>query len=146
MPSGCVRHAGNGAAHSIYMLLVVGEADTNDQDTRATVRAVVLALELVIATAIATWALVEIWWLAYPSGVGTVCPLIYPAPPGCSPQARFTSAFVSAVVISLSYSTVMFLLLTVARHRVVGAVWALGGLAIVGVLASQFVNWGGVPG
>jgi hypothetical protein len=124
----------------------VGESDANDQGTGRTVRAVVLAIELVVATAIAAWALVDIWRLAYPSGDETVCMLIYPAPPGCRPQARFTSAFVSAVVISLSYSAVMFLLLTVGRRRVFVGVWALGGLAILGVLASQFVTWGGIPG
>jgi hypothetical protein len=124
----------------------VGEPDANEQRTGSTLRAVVLAIELVIATAIATWVLVDIWRLAYPSGAGTPCPLIYPGPPGCWPQARFTPAFVSAVVISLSYSAVMFLLLMVARHRVFVAVWALGGLAILSVLASQFVTWGGTLG
>lgn len=70
----------------------------------------------------------------------------YPAPPGCWPQARFTPAFVSAVVVSLGYSAVTFLLLTVGRRRLFVAVWVLGGLAILGVLASQFVTWGGMPG
>lgn len=89
----------------------------------------VLAAELVVAAAIVVWALLDIWALAYPPGVGTACPLIYPAPPGCGPEARYTPAFVSAVVLS-----------------VVAAVWALCGLAILGVLAVQFVTWGGVRG
>jgi hypothetical protein len=123
----------------------VGESDAKSQVTGGAFGVVVLVVELVAATAIATWALVDIWQLAYPVDAGTACPLVYPAPPGCWPQARFTPAFVSAVIISLGYSAVMFLLLTVARHRVVAAVFALGGLAVVGVLASQFVTWGGVP-
>jgi hypothetical protein len=124
----------------------VEEADENGQDTRGILHAVVLALELVVAAVIAAWALVEIWVLAHPSGEGTVCPLVYPAPPGCAPGVRFTPAFVSAVVISLAYSAVTFLLLTIGRRRAFVAVWALGGLAILGVLADQFVTWGGVPG
>lgn len=79
----------------------MGDAHPNGQDTRGTLRAVVLAFELVAAAAIAAWALVNVWTLAHPSGDGTVCPLIYPAPPGCSPQDRFTPAFVSAVVVSV---------------------------------------------
>ncbi|WP_454857642.1 hypothetical protein [Promicromonospora soli] len=124
----------------------MGEPDANGEGTGGTLRAVVLAIGLVIAAAIAAWTLVNIWRLAHPSGVGTVCPLIYPPPPGCWPQGRFTPAFVSAVVVSLGYSAVTFLLLTVGRRRVFVAVWALGGLAILGILASQFVTWGGMPG
>lgn len=106
----------------------------------------VLAAELVVAAAIVVWALLDIWALAYPPGVGTACPLTYPAPPGCGPEARYTPAFVSAVVLSVGYSAVTFLLLTVGRRSVVAAVWALCGLAILGVLAVQFVTWGGVRG
>lgn len=124
---------------------VVGESDAKSQVTGDAFGVVVLVVELAAATAIAAWALVSIWQLAYPADAGTACALIYPAPPGCWPQARFTPAFVSAVVISLGYSAVMFLLLTFARRRVVGAIFTLGGLAVLGVLATQFVTWGGVP-
>lgn len=105
-----------------------------------------LALELVAAAVIAAWALVNVWSLAYPAEPGTMCALIYPAPPGCSPQLRFTPAFVSAVVISLAYSAVTILLLTVGRHRAMAAVWGLGGLGLLGVLADQLVTWGAVGG
>lgn len=123
----------------------MGDADANVQD-RATLRTVVLALELVAAAVITGWALVNVWTLAHPPAPGTVCMLTYPGPPGCSPELRFTAAFVSAVVISLSYSAVTFVLLTVGRHRGLAAAWGLGGLLLLGVLADQFVTWGGPPG
>ncbi|MGI5187088.1 hypothetical protein ACQEVI_02960 [Promicromonospora sp. CA-289599] len=123
----------------------MGDADTHDHDTAGTLRAVVLAIELVAAAGIATWALVNIWTLAYPPEPGTVCALVYPPPPGCSPQARFTPAFISAIVISLSYSAVTVLLLTRGRRSGLVAVWLLGGLLLLSVLAEQFVTWGGVP-
>jgi hypothetical protein len=123
----------------------VGETDADDQKTRATLHAVGLALGLAAAV-IAAWTLVNIWTLAYPPSAGTVCMLVYPPPPGCSPHARFAPAFISAVVVSLAYSTVTFLLLTLGRHRAMVAAWGLGGLLILGVLADQFVTWGGVPG
>ena len=122
----------------------MGDADANGRDTTGTLRTVVLALELLAATAIAVWALVSIWALAYPPDPGTVCALVYPPPPGCSPQLRFTPAFVSAIVISLSYSAVTVLLLTIGRRSALVAVWALGGLALLSVLAEQFVTWGGL--
>lgn len=105
-----------------------------------------LAVELAAAAAIVVWVLLDIWILARPSDVGTECPLIYPAPPGCGPGARFTPAFVSAVVLVIGYSAVTSLLLTVGRRAVVAAVWALCGLAVLGALAVQFVTWGGVHG
>ncbi|MFI8528176.1 hypothetical protein ACIGB8_27200 [Promicromonospora sukumoe] len=124
----------------------MGQVDVKGRVARGTFDVVVLVVELVAATAIAAWALVEIWQLAYPVDAGTACALIYPAPPGCWPDARFAPAFISAIIISLSYSAAMFLLLAVARHRIVRAVFTLGGLAVLGVLATQFVTWGGVPG
>ncbi|GAA2234648.1 hypothetical protein GCM10010413_37660 [Promicromonospora sukumoe] len=124
----------------------MGEADAKTQISGRTVGVFVLTVEIVLATVIAAWALVDIWRLAYPADAGTACALIYPGPPGCWPHARFTPAFISAVVISLGYSTVVFLLMTVAQRRAVGAILALGGLAVLGVLATQFVTWGGVPG
>ncbi|GAA4702858.1 hypothetical protein APR04_000434 [Promicromonospora umidemergens] len=124
----------------------MGEADADDQETRATLYAVGHALALVAAAVIAAWTLVNIWTLANPPGHGTVCALVYPAPPGCAPHARFTPAFISAVVVSLAYSAVTFLLLTQGRHRAMVAVWGLGGLLILSVLAGQFVTWGGVRG
>ncbi|WP_275002033.1 hypothetical protein [Promicromonospora iranensis] len=124
----------------------MGDADASDQGTTDTLRAVVLALELVAAAAIAAWALVSIWSAAYPPEPGTACALVHPPPPACSPQARFTPAFISAIVISLGYSAVTALLLTVGRRNGLVAVWALGGLLLVSVLADQLVTWGGVPG
>ncbi|MDR7382987.1 hypothetical protein [Promicromonospora iranensis] len=124
----------------------MGDANANGHDTTDTLRAVLLALELVAAAGIAVWALVNIWALAYPPEPGTACALVYPPPPGCSPQARFTPAFLSAIVISLSYSAVTALVLTVGRRNAFVAVWALGGLLLVTVLAVQLVTWGGVPG
>ena len=124
----------------------MGETDADDQETRATLHAVGLALGLVAAAVIATWTLVDIWILAYPPGEETVCTLIYPPQPGCAPHARFAPAFISAVVVSLAYSTVTFLLLTLGRHRAMVAAWGLGGLLILGALADQFVTWGGVRG
>jgi hypothetical protein len=108
-------------------------------------RAVVLVLELVAAAGIAGWALMNVWSLAYPPEPGTICALVYPAPPGCSPHARFTPAFISAIVISLSYGAATALLLTVGRRNAFVAVWALGGLVLLSVFAHQFVTWGGVP-
>ncbi|MFD2792356.1 hypothetical protein ACFS27_02210 [Promicromonospora vindobonensis] len=124
----------------------MGETDADDRETRATLHAVGLALGLVAAAVIAALTLVNIWTLAYPPAEETVCALVYPAPPGCAPHARFTPAFVSAVVVSLAYSAVTFLLLTVGRRRAMVAVWGLGGLLILCVLAGQFVTWGGVRG
>lgn len=122
------------------------ETDANGDDVSGTLRAVGLTLALVAAAVIAAWTLVNIWTIARPGGEGTVCTLVYPGSPGCSPDARFTAAFVSAVVVALAYSAVTALLLTAGRRRGLVVVWALGGLAILGVLAGQFVTWGGVPG
>ena len=124
----------------------MGDADANDQDAKDTLRAVVLALGLVAAAVIAAWTLVNIWALANPPEQGTVCALIYPPPPGCAPHARFTPAFISAVVISLAYAAVTLLLLTAGRRSGLVAAWALGGLALLCVLAHQFVIWGGPRG
>jgi hypothetical protein len=124
----------------------VGDTDADGHNTTGTLRAAVLALELVAAAGIAAWALVNIWTLAYPPEPGTACALVYPPPPGCSPQARFAPAFISAIVISLSYSAATVLLLTIGRRSGLVAVWALGGLVLLSVLADQFVTWGGVPG
>lgn len=121
----------------------MGDPDENGHNTTGTLRAALLALELVAAAGITAWALVNIWFLAYPSSPGTACALVYPAPPGCSPYARFTPAFISAIVISLSYAAVTVLLLTKGRRSGLVAVWALGGLALLSVLADQFVTWGG---
>ncbi|MFI2487686.1 hypothetical protein ACH47X_12285 [Promicromonospora kroppenstedtii] len=122
------------------------EGDASDRRRKDGLGVVVLAVELAAAAGIVVWALLDIWGLAYPPAVGTVCPLVYPAPPGCGPHARFTPAFVSAIVLSVGYSAVTFLLLTVGRRSIVAAVWALCGLAILGALAVQFVTWGGVRG
>ena len=103
-----------------------------------------LGLEVVAAVGIAVWALVNVWALAYPPEPGTVCALIYPAPPGCAPHARFTPAFISAIVITLSCSAAIALLLTVGRRHALVAVWVLGGLALLGALADNFVVWGGI--
>lgn len=124
----------------------MGEVETSDRRRSDALGVLVLAVELAVAAAIVVWALLDIWALARPSAVGTACPLIYPAPPGCGPHARFTPAFASVVVLSVGYSAVTFLLLIVGRRSVVAAVWALCGLAILGVLAVQFVTWGGVRG
>lgn len=124
----------------------MGDSDENGHDTTGTLRAAVLALELVAAAGITAWALVNIWVLANPPAPGTACALVYPPPPGCSPHARFTPAFLSAIVISLSYAAVTVLLLTIGRRSGLVAVWALGGLALLSVLADQFVTWGGARG
>jgi hypothetical protein len=133
-------------AHRSIGSRIVGDADTNGHDTTGTLRTAVLAVELMAAAGIAAWALVNIWTLAYPPEPGAVCALVYPPPPGCSPQARFTPAFISAIVISLSYGAVTVLLLTIGRRSGFVAVWALGGLILLSVLTDQFVTWGGMPG
>jgi hypothetical protein len=124
----------------------VGDPDENGDDAKGTLGPVVLALELVAAAGITAWALVNIWFLAYPSAPGTACASVYPAPPGCSPSARFAPAFISAIVISLSYAAVTVLLLTIGRRNGLVAVWALGGLVLLSVLAGQLVTWGGARG
>lgn len=114
--------------------------------TTRPVPAAVLAVELLLAAAIAVWALVEIWWLARPAGPNAVCTLVYPPTSGCGAGLRYTPSFVSAVVLTLAWSAVSAALLTVARRRPLVAVWAVGGLAILGALAVQLVRWGGPVG
>ncbi|GGM32405.1 hypothetical protein ACFQBY_20425 [Promicromonospora citrea] len=121
--------------------------DEPEQPTTARpVPAAVLAVELVLAAAIAVWALVEIWWLAHPAGPDTVCPLVHPPTPGCGAGLRYTPAFASAIVLTLAWSGATATLLTVGRRRPLTAAWAVGGLAILGALAVQLVRWGGPVG
>ncbi|GAB3172611.1 hypothetical protein GCM10027059_42360 [Myceligenerans halotolerans] len=124
----------------------MGQTDMSGRTAREKLRATVLVLALLAAAAIAALSLENIWVLARPAEVGTACVLTDPAPPGCSPDSRFTPAFASAIVISISYATVTLLLLRASQRRGIVAASGLGGLALLGILTDQFVRWGGLPG
>lgn len=85
------------------------------------------------ATVAVLVAAAVVWAYAVPREVA--CPLVHPAPPGCTPESRERAGIVWTVVLALAYAGVLAVVLTVGRRRRAVAVAAVTALAVCAAVA-----------